>query len=94
MTWAWVSGYRRQAMEPQPSVLNLKRSTKVNKNTWRDAVIQADGNGVGEGLRILPRVCGAIKDNEYVRSGQSYQEHVEFRGNAFQLEIIGIDLQT
>ena len=74
--------------------LKLEKVNKVNKNTWRDAVIQADGNGVGEGLRILPRVCGAIKDNEYVRSGQSYQEHVEFRGNAFQLEIIGIDLQT
>lgn len=55
--WAQETGQGASAFS-----LKFDEVTKVNKNTWRDAVIQRDGSGVGKGERILPWVCGGIKD--------------------------------
>ena len=47
-----------------------------------------------ERIRILPWVCGTSKKTSRLEVWQNYQRLVEIRGNAFQLEIIGIDLKT
>lgn len=93
-------GVKRQVKDSAFS-LRLVKVTKVNKNKWHDELFfmvretdrDIEAANVGEGWGSCHECVEPSKMMSRSEVEQSYQEHVEFRGNVFQLEIICIGLK-